>query len=368
MLATGERRQRLGDLAAGTVIVVDASGPAPVATAPVAEEAGRRTSVRGRGRGPSASRRRPPRTTRRPRPRRSRCPRAPGRRRRCRPDRVECRGAGRAGRRGAGRRRAGRRGGAGPEVEPVDEEPARDVQPVAGRAGRGRARACRGAGRRRACRRPRISTSSRRPSLSRSSRSRPSCTSPSPSGADRGSRGGSPSRSSRSRLPSRTSGGRRDEPVNVKSVETVSAIDLIMGGDEPEDAGRRATTEPARRTRSLASAGARALAAASAYTRGLAWHIGTTEHPLRVAIVGSGPVGLLRGRASAEVQVAPRPVRAGRHVRPPAHPVGPRARRRGARPPEHQGRQPRVREDRRPTPSSASTGTSSSGATSRTTS
>lgn len=38
MLATGERRQRIGDLAAGTV-VVDASGPAPVAVAPEAEPA-----------------------------------------------------------------------------------------------------------------------------------------------------------------------------------------------------------------------------------------------------------------------------------------------------------------------------------------
>ncbi len=38
MLATGERRQRIGDLAAGTIIV-DASGAAPAAVAPAAEVA-----------------------------------------------------------------------------------------------------------------------------------------------------------------------------------------------------------------------------------------------------------------------------------------------------------------------------------------
>ena len=72
------------------------------------------------------------------------------------------------------------------------------------------------------------------------------------------------------------------------------------------------------------------------------------EQPLRVAIVGSGPAGLLRGRAPAEEQVASRPQRR-RSTCSIACPTpwGLVRARRGARPPEHQGRQPRLREDRR---------------------
>ena len=58
----------------------------------------------------------------------------------------------------------------------------------------------------------------------------------------------------------------------------------------------------------------------------------------------------------------------GRHVRPAADALGPRAPGRRARPPEDQGRLPRLREDRRAARASASSATSRSAATSRTTS
>ena len=147
--------------------------------------------------------------------------------------------------------------------------------------------------------------------------------------------------------------------MTLKSVETVSAIDLVMGGAAEEDASEQ---DPAAR-------GPRRLRANHAMPTlvGSRWHDRNNRAAAARGDRRLGPVGLLRGRAPAEEQVAPGPLRPGRHVRPPAHPLGPGARRRGARPPEHQGRQPRLREDRRRTRSSASTATSSSAATSRTT-
>ena len=68
---------------------------------------------------------------------------------------------------------------------------------------------------------------------------------------------------------------------------------------------------------------------------------------LRVAVVGSGPAGLLRGRRASEER---RPARRGRPARPAADAVGPRPPRRRARPPEHQGRLARLREDRGASP------------------
>ena len=86
------------------------------------------------------------------------------------------------------------------------------------------------------------------------------------------------------------------------------------------------------------------------------------DDPLRVAVVGSGPGRLLHGgRASGE-----RPAGRGRHDRAAADAVGPRPAWRRARPPEHQGRLARVREDRACRRASASSATSRSARTSTT--
>ena len=65
---------------------------------------------------------------------------------------------------------------------------------------------------------------------------------------------------------------------------------------------------------------------------------------LKVAVVGSGPGGVLHGRRAAEERG---PAGRGRRARPAADAVGARPARRRARPREHQGRLARVREDRR---------------------
>ena len=76
---------------------------------------------------------------------------------------------------------------------------------------------------------------------------------------------------------------------------------------------------------------------------------------IRVAIVGSGPAGFYAAEPPAALRR-----RRGRPVRPPADPVGARARRRRARPSEDQVGHARVREDGGKPRASASTATSRS--------
>ena len=152
----------------------------------------------------------------------------------------------------------------------------------------------------------------------------------------------SPSRSSRRHLVEVATPA--EDPV-VRSVETVSAIDLVMGDDEqdPDPASPTPSSRtPIARVAKLAGPGR---AGGPRYS--FMATIGTPEHPLRVAIVGSGPSGFYAAGAPAQLEVASRPQRRGGRVRPAAHAVGTRARRGGARPPQHQGRLARLREDRR---------------------
>ena len=93
--------------------------------------------------------------------------------------------------------------------------------------------------------------------------------------------------------------------------------------------------------------------------------IGTSEQPLRVAIVGSGPAGFYTAEhvlkhegTHAEVDMFDRL----------ADPLRPRPLRRRAGPSQDQVGDPRLREDRRPRPSSASSATSRSAGTSPSTS
>ena len=247
MLATGERRQRLGDLAAGT-IVVDASAPATMPPAPVAapideapaddepeqEDASASTiTLPSRPGSPATLDDLSPTEA----PRCPRCARSTRRRWRTRPSRSRTSPVAEPDR-GRARLRA---------AEPIEDEPAFEAEPARRGRGRGRAGARRpgsGAGQDEPVEDepvaeepvaeepvaeeavaeeplPNVST----PAIEElATRSRPRaprrcrCTGP---------------RTSRPRTSPAS-----DEPITLKSVETVSAIDLVMGGEDARRGGR----------------------------------------------------------------------------------------------------------------------------------
>ena len=106
---------------------------------------------------------------------------------------------------------------------------------------------------------------------------------------------------------------------------------------------RRPRRHPQRRRRRRP--GARLTRRRSLFFRAPMSKIGTEETPLRVAIVGAGPVRLLRRRAHPQGR---RPARPGRPLRPPADPVRAGPRRRRPRPPEDQVGDPGLRKNRGP--------------------
>ena len=141
----------------------------------------------------------------------------------------------------------------------------------------------------------------------------------------------------------------------------VDFVDALHGrrvrDQQPERRRRRAAAaRPSRRrTRSKASpitrVRQRAAAAPAAATerdpapRFRAFGSVSPERPFRVAVVGSGPAGLLCRRAAPRRRGADR----GRHDRAAPDALGTRPSRGRTRSPEHQGRLARLREDRRTT-------------------
>ena len=145
-------------------------------------------------------------------------------------------------------------------------------------------------------------------------------------------------------LPAWTAADRPLEGERRRALVRVRRASLPAARGLARDAGRLLRLPPAAGRVLRRESGARRAAAGAlrALTRRrlYACPAMTAPDPLRVAVVGSGPAGFY---AAADLLTQRR---RGRHVRAAADAVGPRAPRRGARPPEHQGRLAGVREGR----------------------